>query len=478
MGLDGMTSEMEVDFLRVLERDEIEPHFQPIVELSTRKLVGFEVLSRWHHPTAGLIPPDEFIPFAERAGLIGLLTEKLLGKAFAAATTIPSPLTLSVNLSPTQFRERNLPLYIERAANRGGFPLHRLVLEVTEGALIHNLQLARAIAHGLKELGVRLALDDFGTGYSSLRHLQALPFDELKVDASFVRSMNHRPESRKITAAVVGLGHSLGLTTLAEGVESTAQTEMLLWLGCEYGQGWLFGRPVPADKLPELVGRGVFSIAETRPEEPIREALFNGIEALPLQRLAQLQAIYDGAPIGLMFLDTNMRYIGINRPAAELNGVSVPEHIGRRMTEASPGLFSLFEPHIRRSLRGESFRDIEVMYTPFGREERVLLLSYEPARDEADEVIGVSIAIVDDSERKRANEAIPRPQQSGLPAHKDRPAASAAVMLDPKQEIWDRQSLLDRIDALEQEVRTLRAPTSAIASAKSARRSVIQSSHR
>jgi PAS domain S-box-containing protein len=464
MALNGMTSQMEIDFFRVLERDEIVPYFQPIVELSTGKLMGFEVLSRWHHPSAGLIPPDEFIPIAERTGLIGLLTEKLLRKAFAAATAIPSPLTLSVNLSPTQFRERNLPLHIERAANRGGFPLHRLFLEVTEGALIHNLQQARAISHGLKELGVRLALDDFGTGYSSLRHLQALPFDELKVDASFVRSMDHRRESRKITAAVVGLGHSLGLMTLAEGVESTAQAEMLLWLGCEYGQGWLFGRPVPAEKLPELVAREGFPTTESGPAEPLREALFSRLEALPMQRLAQLQAIYDGAPIGLIFLDTNMRYMGINRRAAELNGATVAEHMGRRIIDISPGLFPLLEPHIRRSLRGESFKDIEATYSQSGEEkvDRVLLLSYEPARDEADEIIGVSIAIADYTERKRANEVLRSPGEHDVADQNAMSAGGVGALLNPEHGARDRQSLLDRINELEQEVRQLRASTADI----------------
>lgn len=458
MALNGMTSQSEIDFFRVLERDEIVPYFQPIVELSTGRLMGFEVLSRWHHPSAGLIPPDEFIPLAERTGLIGLLTEKLLRKAFAAAAAVPSPLTLSVNLSPTQFRERNLPLYIERAAERGGFPLHRLFLEVTEGALIHNLQQARAISHGLKELGVRLALDDFGTGYSSLRHLQALPFDELKVDASFVRSMDHRRESRKITAAVVGLGHSLGLMTLAEGVESTAHAEMLLWLGCEYGQGWLFGHPVPAEKLPELVTRESFLAAESGPKEPVREALFSRLEALPVQRLAQLQAIYDGAPIGLIFLDMNMRYMGINRRAAELNGASVAEHMGRRMIDISPGLFPLLEPHIRRSLRGESFEGVEVTYSQPGGEEAELslFLSYEPARDEADEIIGVSIAIADYTERKRVNDVLASSEEPGVADQHDRRVGTDTAVLDREHEAEDRQNLLNRINELEQEVRKLR----------------------
>ena len=154
-----MTSPTEVDLAGALERDDIVPYFQPVVELHTGKLIGFEVLSRWIHPISGIILPDRFIPLAEETGQIGLLTEKLLRKAFAAASKIPSPLSLSVNISALQFRDRELPRKIEQATNSGGFPSHRLILEVTESALVDNMGQAREISHGLKDLGIRLALD-------------------------------------------------------------------------------------------------------------------------------------------------------------------------------------------------------------------------------------------------------------------------------------------------------------------------------
>ena len=402
-----MASPNENDLAEALKRDEISPYFQPLVELHTGKLIGFEVLSRWKHPAVGMIPPDVFIPLAEESGLIGLLTEKILHKAFAAVSVLPGTFSLSVNISAIQFRDRDLPVQIEQAALRGGFAFHRLILEVTESALVDNLQQAREISTRLKEFGIRLALDDFGTGYSSLRHLQALPFDELKVDASFVGSMDHTRESRKIAAAIIGLGHSLGLITVAEGIETHAQAEMLLWLGCDHGQGWLYGRPAPAEELPTILARESLSpqieAPTVRSSDPAAR-----LEALPTQRFAQLQAIYDGAPVGLCFLDTSMRYISINKRLAEMNGAPIADHIGRRVQDLYPDMFKTVEPYIRKALLGESLSGIEATYSKPGpgNLRPTLLLSYQPARDEANEVIGVSVAVVDITARKRAEEAL------------------------------------------------------------------------
>jgi len=160
---------------------------------------------------------------------------------------------IAINISPQQLQDLSLPKQIEDIAATSGFPLSRVVIEVTESALVDNVDSAQAIAKGLKSLGVKIALDDFGTGYSSLLHLQSLPFSELKVDRGFVSTMTESRQSRKIVAAVVGLGQSLGLATIAEGVEKREQAEMLMWLGCDLGQGWPFGRPVPAEDLPAVI---------------------------------------------------------------------------------------------------------------------------------------------------------------------------------------------------------------------------------
>jgi EAL domain-containing protein (putative c-di-GMP-specific phosphodiesterase class I) len=189
---------------------------------------------------------------SEELGIIGILTRQILRKAFRSASILPGRLTLSVNVSPIQLRFRSLPTQIREAAEEAGLPLDRLVIEVTESAILDNEEMALSIAHELKEMGCGLALDDFGTGYASMRHLVTLPFDQLKVDRSFIQEMGSRPESRKIVSAVVGLGRSLGLITLAEGVESREQESMLIQVGCVLGQGWLYGRPLAADQIPMM----------------------------------------------------------------------------------------------------------------------------------------------------------------------------------------------------------------------------------
>ncbi len=239
-----------------LTADALEPHFQPLVDLGTGRLVGFEMLARWPHPRRGQVPPAEFVPIAEDTGLIGPMTERLLRRACRAATAWPAGVTLACNISPVQLRDRGLPAIVRAALAESGLPPGRLEIELTESALLDDFGLAREILGELKALGVRLSLDDFGTGYSSLRHLQALPIDKIKIDAGFVRSMAESAESRKIVAAVVGLGQSLGLPTVAEGVEDAAAAGLLAGLGCNVGQGWLFGRAMPEGEATALAGGG------------------------------------------------------------------------------------------------------------------------------------------------------------------------------------------------------------------------------
>jgi PAS domain S-box-containing protein len=257
-----------------------------------------------------------------------------------------------------------------------------------------------------------IALDDFGTGFSSLRHLQALPFDELKVDRSFVGSMTNTRDSRKIVAAILGLGHSLGLITIAEGVETEEQADMLLCLGCELGQGWLYGRPVAADQIPGIVSTAPRKLSP-RLSQPGDGGIVSSLEALPVQRLAQLHAIYDGAPVGLCFLDRNLRYVSLNRRLAEMNGSSVEAHLGKTVQEANPEIYVAFEPYLKRAVQGEAIPEIEVERPPIkpGDSGMTALLSYQPAWDEVKEVIGVSVAVVDITQRKQAEEALRRSEE-------------------------------------------------------------------
>lgn len=241
------------DTRQALLRGQFIPYFQPIVVLRTGELRGFEILARWRHPQHGLVSADQFICLAEEQHWIDDLTLRLLQKAFEEASSLPERLTLWANISCVQFRGSTLPGLICRAAKGTGFSPCRLVLEITESALIDDLEHTAHIVRELKEMGCRLALDDFGTGRSSLLHLQPHLLDALKVDRSFVSSMTELYQVRKIVAGLVGLGRSVGLMTVAEGIETREQAEAMIWLGCELGQGWYFGRPLPAEDLASVV---------------------------------------------------------------------------------------------------------------------------------------------------------------------------------------------------------------------------------
>jgi PAS domain S-box-containing protein len=223
--------------------------------------------------------------------------------------------------------------------------------------------------------------------------------------------MSHTRESRKIAAAIVGLGNSLSLTTVAEGVENQTIADMLLWLGCDIGQGWLYGRPVPPEQLPEALAERLNPPPPTPSETRSGTAdasLPLRLEALPTQRLAQLNAIYDGVPVGLCFLDRNLRFVSVNKRLAEIHNLPVASHLGRPIAEVIPEKFPTIEPYLQRALNGEPYMGLEILVPDPYRSgaSRTLLLSYQPARDEVDEVIGVSMSVVDITRRKKAEEAL------------------------------------------------------------------------
>ena len=389
----------DLDALRsAIKNDQMVPCFQPLTELRSGSLTGFELLARWQHPDGRLLLPENFISLAEEHGLIRELTDQLLHKAFAAQPLIDTHLMLSVNASPVQLRDFTLVNSIRDLAEAAGFPLDRLMIEITESAMVTDLRQAQLVASELKAMGCKLALDDFGTGYSSLAQLQSLPFDELKVDRVFVNAMMKTRESRKIVASIIGLGHSLGLITVAEGVETEAQADMLLWLGCDQAQGWLYGKAAKMDQIAGIVA------AERRSCSPGMASPGEGwasstLQALPAQRLSQLQAIYDGAPVGLCFLDRNFRYISLNQRLADMNGIPLVDHIGKTMAEVLPDLFPQVEAYLLRVLKGESISETDISIPPGSDNnndlEKTLRMTYYPAFDEADEVIGISVAVLD-----------------------------------------------------------------------------------
>ncbi|MBB4363347.1 diguanylate cyclase (GGDEF)-like protein [Bradyrhizobium sp. CIR18] len=248
---------LERDMRDALAGREFELHYQPFVNTATGEIRGFEALLRWHHPRRGLVLPGEFIPLAEEAGLIVPLGEWILRTACAEAAKWPAHLRIAINLSPAQFRSKELvPVIVDALASSGIAP-HRLELEVTETVIMHDSEAVFAALGQLRELGVRIALDDFGTGYSSLSFLQRFPFDKIKVDRSFVNELSSaRADAHHLARAVVRFAVSLGKTTTAEGVETKEQLDVLREEGCVETQGYYFGRPMPASNIAKMLRRG------------------------------------------------------------------------------------------------------------------------------------------------------------------------------------------------------------------------------
>ena len=246
-------NELESGLRVAIPRGEVVPYFEQQIDLSTGRLHGFEVLARWEHPTRGLISPELFIPIAEETGMIADLSLSIMRQAFLAARDWDPSLSISINISPWQLRDAWLAQKIIKVLTETGFPANRLEIEITESSLFDNLPLAQSIVGSLKNQGVRLALDDFGTGYSSLAHLRALPFDRIKIDKSFVTSINESADSAAIVNAIARLGESLNLPVTAEGVEDAAIEERLRAVGCAKAQGWHYGRPLSASGARRLL---------------------------------------------------------------------------------------------------------------------------------------------------------------------------------------------------------------------------------
>ena len=244
---------LELDLRRALALKEFDLAYQPQVSAHDGRVTGFEALLRWRHPERGQISPADFIPLAEEIGLINPIGEWVLRSACAEAARWPSDVSLAVNLSPVQFRGAKLASVVTNALAQSGLPAERLELEITEGALLDNTDTVLNMLNTLRSLGVRISMDDFGTGYSSLSYLQKFPFPKIKIDQSFVRSMDESPDCSAIVRAVIALGRSLGMKTTAEGVETEAQRDRIRAEGCTEIQGYLTGRPMTAEAAAALV---------------------------------------------------------------------------------------------------------------------------------------------------------------------------------------------------------------------------------
>jgi EAL domain-containing protein (putative c-di-GMP-specific phosphodiesterase class I) len=247
------------DLRAAMDKRQFVLHYQPEIDLSTRKIVGLEALIRWDHPVRGLIPPMDFIPLAEESGLILPIGDWGLSEACAQiqrwcrADTSNSSMRVLVNLSARQFSRHGLADHVEALLLQFGLSGRQLGLEMTESSLIPNMRIALEVLGSLRGLGVSLLMDDFGTGYSSLSHLHSCPFDVLKIDRSFVGRMTEGDQPLQIVRTIIELARVLGMDVIAEGIETCEQYRLLRQLGCRFGQGYLFARPLAAEAITELL---------------------------------------------------------------------------------------------------------------------------------------------------------------------------------------------------------------------------------
>ena len=247
--------ELEVELRAALTNNEFELFYQPLINVSTGQVIAFEALLRWRNPKRGLVSPHEFIPLAEELGLIAPIGAWVLKTACREAVNWPDHIRVAVNLSPVQFKTERLMLDVVSALGSSGLLPQRLELEITETVMLHDTEATLAMLRQIKALGVSISMDDFGTGYSSLSYLRKFPFDKIKIDQSFVREISETDESMAVVRAIMGLGSSLGIVTIAEGVETADQLRTLRAEGCAVAQGFLFSPAVPSGEIGNLLER-------------------------------------------------------------------------------------------------------------------------------------------------------------------------------------------------------------------------------
>src|SRR5258707_6754567 len=247
------------DLSVAIRNGELSLYYQPQATsgptVATSEVTGFEALARWMHPLRGFVSPGDFIPLAEESGLIVEMGEWILREACREAASWAVPLQVAVNLSPAQFMHGDVVSLVHSILLETGLAPDRLELEITEGVLIEDFDRGLALLRRLKALGVRISMDDFGSGYSSLSYLQAFPFDKIKVDRAFVINLGKNPQSAAILPAVIGLGHGLEMSIVAEGVETQEQLGFLAEVGCDAVQGYFLGKPQPIGQYAALSGR-------------------------------------------------------------------------------------------------------------------------------------------------------------------------------------------------------------------------------
>ena len=251
---------LETELRSAIEKDELLLYYQPQISLQSGQMTGAEAVLRWHHPRLGIIPPARFIPLAEESGLIHEIGHWVLKEACDQTYYLHRQGLfqgrMAINLSVRQIMQTDLILRFEQIIAESNCPPELLQLEVTEGIFMGQMQQSVPVLNVFKKLGVTIAIDDFGTGYSSLSYLKQLPIDKLKIDRSFIRDLPHDSDAIAITQAIISLGKNLGLSIVAEGVETLAQQTLLQKMNCEEGQGYLYSPPVPANAFEEMLLEG------------------------------------------------------------------------------------------------------------------------------------------------------------------------------------------------------------------------------
>jgi PAS domain S-box-containing protein len=376
-----------------LRLGQIWPALQPLIHLRSRRVAGFEVLARWSSPSHGEIPPAQFIPVAEAAGLLDALFLHLLHEVATAMGDCADRLILAFNLSPGQFLDPTLLTRTQEALAQTELPMRRLRFEITETTLFTDSEVAHDTLRAFKEAGASLSLDDFGTGHSSLTRLQALPFDEIKIDGSFVRGMGTDRSSFRIVSAVIGLGQSLGLHVLAEGIETEEQATLLTRLGCQFGQGFLLGRPgsiaMAREQLAKLGAWGGGG---------------SGLDNSPFQRWHQLETLYQAAPVGLCFLDEQLRVVSANATLMKLFGFDCSDPSGVHLTQlcSAPEHMALFNL-VNAVATGSQPEPSEYHNRANGR---TSLVSFQQVRSEFGEFLGITGEAIDITSRVHAERSL------------------------------------------------------------------------
>jgi diguanylate cyclase (GGDEF)-like protein len=249
---------------RAIDADELVVHYQPKIDIASQRIIGVEALIRWQHPQRGMIPPDMFIPMAEETGIIHPFTAWLINEVCRQLRSWQDQgidLTAAINLAPRNLLEADLPEQLQQAFARWRIRPDQMMMEITERGLISEQQRAMQNLHALHDLGIAISIDDFGTGYSSLAYLKDLPVDELKIDKSFIDSMQSDARSLTIVQMVIQMGHYLGFEVIAEGVESASEWQRLELLSCDRAQGFYMGRPMPSQQLEQWLAESPWGIA-------------------------------------------------------------------------------------------------------------------------------------------------------------------------------------------------------------------------